>query len=536
VRKATEPFVDGEPCQWILARRSGTLADQPSTPTVVRASRRSALVTVWVEAGSRCLLDLLACGSVALDGPPVAVGATLSDVVVELATRRWSDVECLTVVGFGEELLGLQHVDCLPDIEAARQQLLAAPPAGEPGGRYRCLVVAPPVVRRSSGNLNPLRALIELAHARGDTAVVCCDPTIGLVRCIWRLESHRNAIEVGFRLPNGSSRVLRRAAAEPLGEPDRLGDTDPVGDPDLPGDRGENEVDELRGEPPVVAAAATSVEPGVLEPGVGERGVDGAAGESGAEDDEDRWSLDAAPPAVLVRVLGPVEVIGSAFSLDRRPRVSELVAYLAFHRDGCAGEAITNALWPDRRVSAQTLANRLTEARRALGENVFGAPRLRRVSGRHVLSQEVGTDWEIFESLTGPSTGAEEWHRALELVRGRPFEGLAEGDWTVLEGWTPSMCGRIVEVACRLASNRLAEGDASGAEWALRKGLLCVPWDERIYRLLMVVHDAAGNRGAIDSALHSLAHVLQVEGEPLDGVHPETAELYLELTRERESG
>lgn len=504
VRRAGAPFQSTTAASWSLRRRSGTLAEQPSTPTVVSASRRSGLVTAWRDEDERCLLDVMACGSVALDGPPVAVGATLSDIVVELATHRWCDLDELLVVGFGDELAGLEHVECLPRIESAHDRLLST--TGEHGARLaRCLVVAPPVLRKPSGSLNPLRSLIELAHALGDTAVVCCDPSLGPVRCIWRLASHRNTMDLTFRQATGAQRVIapgqRRLAAEA-----------PTG---LPAEEAEcgGETDEDSSATDGGAAPETAGDAGGVDPG----------------------TTDPSPPAVLVRVLGPVDIVGSQIPLDRRPRVTELVTYLAFHRDGCSGDAITGALWPARRVSAQTLANRLSEARQALGENVFHHARLRRVSGRHVVSPEVGTDWELFEQLTAAGSGAEMWHRALELVRGRPFEGLAEGDWTLLEGFAPSMSGRVSDVACRLASTRLAEGDATGAEWALRKGLLATPWDERLYRLLMVVHNAAGNRGAVESALRTLGHVLQLEGDPLEGVHPDTAELYLELTREREA-
>ena len=116
------------------------------------------------------------------------------------------------------------------------------------------------------------------------------------------------------------------------------------------------------------------------------------------------------------------------------------------------------------------------------------------------------------------------------LVRGRPFSGLAKGEWTVLEGFSATIESRIVDVAIRLAEHLLELGDLFGAEWALRRGLTAAPWDERLYRLLMTVADAAGNRGGVESALRSLGQALDWGGDPLDVVHPETAALYRRLT------
>jgi hypothetical protein len=116
------------------------------------------------------------------------------------------------------------------------------------------------------------------------------------------------------------------------------------------------------------------------------------------------------------------------------------------------------------------------------------------------------------------------------LVRGRPFGGLAKGDWTVLEGYAATIEAGVVRVASRLGEFLLEAGDPIGAEWAIRRGLTLTPWDERLYRMLMTAADASGNRGAVESALRSLAQVLDWSGDPLQIVHPETAALYRRLT------
>ncbi|MHB1986926.1 MAG: AfsR/SARP family transcriptional regulator [Acidimicrobiales bacterium] len=517
VRSAPPPFETASSTSWILARRSGTLAELPSTPTIVAASRQAGLVGAWNLPGSRCLLDLVGCGSVALDGPPVAVGATLSDVVVELATRRWCDLDELIVVGFGSEVLGLEGVHCLPNIDAAKAYLLAPEREAEPRRMARCLVVAPPIGRRSPTNLNPLRSLVELVHASRGTGLVCCDPSLVSVQCIWRLSAHGQTVDLSFRRRGRPTVTLEPPATQTVVRPARV-TADP---PDRSGDYREHDGLPSGEGSDLPAGLETSDRPGPEECSSGES--------------VEPLFLNGAP-AVTIRILGPVEVVGTTTSLDRRPRVTELVVYLGLHPDGCSGEAISNAVWPDRRVPSQTVANRLSEARQALGDTHCGSPRLRRVSGRHVLSPDVRTDWDEFERLTGQASQPADWARALGLIRGRPFEGISECGWALLEGYLARIEGRVVDVSCRLASRQLDEGDATSAEQALRKGLLASPWDERLYRMLMVVNHACGNRGGVEAALRSLAHVLEWHGDPIDGVHPETAQLYRQLVAERDVG
>jgi len=91
-------------------------------------------------------------------------------------------------------------------------------------------------------------------------------------------------------------------------------------------------------------------------------------------------------PPVEVAVLGQIEVRGASGSLERRPKLTELVVYLAMHPEGATSSTWQNALWPDRRVPAQTVANRLSEAAGCSGSELDGRPRLRR-SGRSALAR-----------------------------------------------------------------------------------------------------------------------------------------------------
>ena len=164
-------------------------------------------------------------------------------------------------------------------------------------------------------------------------------------------------------------------------------------------------------------------------------------------------------PPIEVAVLGTVQVNGAPESFRHRRRLTELVAYLAMHPEGATADAFATALWPERRVPLQTLANRLSEARRALGIASDGRPRLRKQSKRHLIV-EAETDWDRFRDLASEGCGADSWRRALALVRGRPFEGLDRGEWAQLEGFVAAIDASVVGVACRLGEYSIGRGRA----------------------------------------------------------------------------
>jgi len=484
------PFVP-HPCGvgWAIIKDPRLVASVAPSD-VIGAGARSGLVTMWRDEGSRCLLDVVAARSVALDGPPVAVGYTLSDVVVELATRRWSDVAELYLVGFGREMHGLENVRYLPTVGDACA-VVAGDRSGELGAR--CFVVAP--IRTSDGREAELRRLLRLVEQTPATGVICCDTTVQ-AHCTWHLAAHRQTLRMEVRGRTRPAAVLTPESwVESTGVALRLA---------------------ARSVTAVAALASAAKTP---LPSVA----------AGATRHTPRSGID-------VEVLGPVQVEGAIESFEGRRLLTELVVYLAFHPEGLTGEAFATALWPERRVPLQTLANRLHEARRALGRTEHNAPRLTRSEGRHLLAPDVRTDWSRFVALTRDGSGPASWRQAVSLVRGRPFEGLAKGDWAVFEGFVAAIEAAIVDVSARLGEHLLDAGDPLGAEWAIRQGLLAAPWDERLYRLLMSAADSAGNRGGVESALRSLAHVLDHPGDPLEIVHPETAALYRRLTGTRAGG
>ncbi len=228
-------------------------------------------------------------------------------------------------------------------------------------------------------------------------------------------------------------------------------------------------------------------------------------------------------------MLGPVEIHGAARGFTRA-WARELVVYLAVHPNGAANEAWATALWPERVMAPSSLHSTASVARRALGKARDGSDHLPRSHGRLALAPTVGTDWDRFLDLSQGEDPAR-WRQALELVRGRPFEGLRSTDWTILDGTAPAVESAVVDLSGRLAGACLRLGDARGAEWSARRGLMVSPYDERLYRMLLRAAEAAGNPSGVESVMAELVRVISDEIEPVESVHPSTLALYRSLSR-----
>ncbi|MGD0880630.1 MAG: BTAD domain-containing putative transcriptional regulator [Acidimicrobiales bacterium] len=236
-------------------------------------------------------------------------------------------------------------------------------------------------------------------------------------------------------------------------------------------------------------------------------------------------------PEVEVAVLGPIEIRGASREFTRA-WARELVVYLAMHPNGASNEVWATALWPERMMAPSSLHSTASVARRSLGKSHKGEDHLPRSHGRLALAPSVGTDWDRFLELADTEDTVR-WREALELVRGRPFEGMRSTDWAILDGTAPAIESAIVDLSGRLAGACLREGDPRGAEWAARRGLVVSPYDERLYRMLMRAADAAGNPSGVESVMAELVRVVADEIEPIESVHPSTLALYRSLSRKR---
>jgi len=245
---------------------------------------------------------------------------------------------------------------------------------------------------------------------------------------------------------------------------------------------------------------------------------------------------------VEVGVLGPLEVRGAARPFERAWSL-DLVVYLAMHERGATNDAWATALWPDRLMAAATVHTTVSAARRSLGLTASGEDHLPRHRGGLRLRPTVSTDWRRLRSLSA-RPGPAAWWAGLELVRGRPFEGLRSPDWVVLEGVGATVEDGVVALATKLAQHHLARGEGRLAALAARRGLLASPFDERLYRLLLRSADAEGHPSGVERVMAELVQLVggpRADARPVGAlgpfeyqlVHPETVDLYLALSRRR---
>jgi Bacterial transcriptional activator domain len=251
-------------------------------------------------------------------------------------------------------------------------------------------------------------------------------------------------------------------------------------------------------------------------------------------------TVDATPPtrrsdpargSVTVEILGPVRIVGAARAMQRAWTL-ELVAYLALHPHGATSDEWATALWPDRLMAPPTRHSIASAARRALGCAPGGDDHLPRRRGALQLGPGVTSDWCRLQELAR-SSDPRDWSAGLRLVRGRPFGGLRDSDWCVLEGHVAEIEETVGSLAERLGRHALVTGDPLVATWSARQGLRIAPYDERLYRVLLEAADRQGNPGGVETLMAELLTVLDAPrscfGEPESVVHPRTAALYRQL-------
>jgi DNA-binding SARP family transcriptional activator len=240
--------------------------------------------------------------------------------------------------------------------------------------------------------------------------------------------------------------------------------------------------------------------------------------------------------AVEVAVLGPVAVHGAAGPF-RRAAARELVVYLAFHRQGVRHGEWALALWPDRPVSLSTAHSTSSDARRALGCDGQGRLHLPRGVALR-LGDAVTTDVDRFASLaSGDEPG--QLAQALQLVRGPLLAGLHRTDWAIFDGTQSAIEALVVRTALRGAEGFVRLGAGEEAEWMVRQALRVSPYDERLYRALLVATAAQGNRVRLHSAMAQLRTLAgeaaacsparKPSGDPSECLHPATTALYHDL-------
>lgn len=243
---------------------------------------------------------------------------------------------------------------------------------------------------------------------------------------------------------------------------------------------------------------------------------------------------------ILIRVLGSIEIEGA--QEFKRAKSRELVVYLAMHPRGVGEAELDEALWGSgtgRAVLSSTRDSTVSVARTALG----GAARLLPAQGqgrekRYQLGPEVSSDWSQFcvlHRFGRDHQSLAALRRALELVRGRPFDGVIAGrtyGWIHTEGHGRHIEAEIADAADLAAGLYLKSGDALAARWAARRGLLAEPYTERLWVWLMEAADALGESQEIERIMDEMDLILELDGD-FSGLHPNTLAVYDRLSRRR---
>ncbi len=231
---------------------------------------------------------------------------------------------------------------------------------------------------------------------------------------------------------------------------------------------------------------------------------------------------------IIVRLMGGVDVVsvdGQAGGFERSKTV-ELIAWLATHRHASTRSAARTALW-DLDVRDATFANVVSEARRGLGRLV---PPLqdeewlaRTLTDQLPLHRGVVTDADLIEErlaaarVQAPAQAVATLRPAAELIRDMPFAGTGYL-WPDAEGITSNLVLLATGVAAELAGHALSLGDIDLVFWATGQGLKVLAGHEELIGLRMRAHARAGDLAGVRQEWESYERVIVADawsdGEP----------------------
>ncbi|WP_239405281.1 hypothetical protein [Frankia sp. Cj3] len=242
------------------------------------------------------------------------------------------------------------------------------------------------------------------------------------------------------------------------------------------------------------------------------------------------------PSEAEIRVLGTVTVDAPGpLEPDRRDLLTELVIYLALHRDGTAIHDLSTTLWPHG-VPDDVVTAALDHARAWLGPDSGGSPRITAsADGSWRLADDLRCDWDLFVAYARrskqPDTDAEEnLNNALRLVTGPLWTNLPDQRyrWLTSSAIRTATTTAVVDVAHRLAMLTLGYGDTLTAVAACRTGLRAVPTAEVLWQDLLRTVAARRDRKALEAVIGEMYRVIAPPRSGLK-IQAETGELIREL-------
>ncbi len=426
-------------------------------PAGAQRAPAPALVCAGLGESGIVMINLENLGSLAIRGEREACDAFIRALALELATSWWSNQFELLLVGFGAELERFDRVNSDKDVSAILRKLCVRRVRGSEQLKsfgFDRFYEARSTTR--SDQWDPIVVVCGPAMDQGDVAslvdaasdpktgaaIVFCGDEVGATHEVTLNGAHHGA----WLSVLGSMILPQQIEIEELASASSLLATAARRESVLSSDEPYVRL-------PISLPAAAGGRAVDLSSAIGASETEGSR-PIGAEDSRPTTidqvdQADQAPgiATVEVAVLGPIEIRGAAREFTRA-WARELVVYLAMHPNGASNESWATALWPDRVMAPSSLHSTASVARRALGQTRDGQDHLPRSHGRLQLSSSVTTDWDRFVRQADSPDPAQ-WRLALDLIRGRPFEGLRSTDWPILEGIGPAIEAAVVDLSGR---------------------------------------------------------------------------------------
>ncbi|MFP5282626.1 MAG: peptidoglycan-binding protein LysM, partial [Actinomycetes bacterium] len=260
-------------------------------------------------------------------------------------------------------------------------------------------------------------------------------------------------------------------------------------------------------------------------------GSESTDGEGGTVTAQRRAATDVAEGPPLLRLLGPVDLVGAAGVVP--PRASkqclEYCGWLLEH-PGSTAPAMAAALI----VAEGTRRSNMSRLRSWLGTGPDGEPYLPDAyTGRIALHPSVSSDWQQLRLFTAPGVNRATdagLRLALELVRGAPLADAAPGQWHWAEELRTDMISAVRDVGVELAARALTAGDLELARWAAARALVAAPGDELLLAVRVRTEHRAGNPRETERS--SLQLVAQARTLGVD-LAPDTVSLLQEVMEGR---
>jgi hypothetical protein len=248
-------------------------------------------------------------------------------------------------------------------------------------------------------------------------------------------------------------------------------------------------------------------------------------GSSPAEGSPSLDAIEHEGPRVRIKVVGPVEV-EPWLKVPTRSKATEAACVLAVHRRRpLTIEELQIALSSDddgQETSAKSVRTYMSDLRWSLGS--IHVPSARGSGYR--LADSVTCDWDEIQELAALRPADIDGQiralgDALNLVRGRPFEGTRY-KWVDAELLVSEMEVAIGDIARRLGKIARAHDGMQGILWSAgRRAVLACPYDVGLWEMALegaagydpvelarTWHDAQVTLGDEAAALHDLAQRL----------------------------